>query len=88
MSEAEPSSPSTPPPAPAPYRYRSGTCTCRRCRCRSLFVPIVLITLGVLFFIGEYLPRWDFGELWPVFLIVIGVLKLIEYSASTEGHRG
>ena len=75
--------------APPPYRYRGGgLCGCARCCCRSLLVPVILITVGALFLIGEFVPRVDFGELWPVLLIVIGVMKLVEYTASSEGHRG
>lgn len=79
----------TPEPAPAPYRYRGGgSCGCARCRCRSLLAPVILITLGVIFLVGEFIPRVDFGDLWPLLLIAIGVLKLAEYSASMAGHRG
>ncbi len=63
-------------------------CDCGRCRTRGLLGPIVLITIGGLFLIDEFLPRWDFGDLWPVLLIVIGIMKLLEYSASPAGHQG
>jgi hypothetical protein len=45
--------------------------------------PAVLITLGVLFM----LQNFSHGFQWPVLLIVIGVVKILQYSASTEGHR-
>lgn len=38
----------------------------------SLIGGLVLITLGAIFFADEFIPRWDFGDLWPVLLIVIG----------------
>ncbi|MBI4462197.1 MAG: hypothetical protein HY653_04750 [Acidobacteria bacterium] len=63
-------------------------CDCSRCHCRGLLAPVVLISIGVLFLIGELVPRLDFGDLWPVLLIVIGVMKLLEYSASPVGHQG
>jgi hypothetical protein len=50
--------------------------------------PAILITVGMLFMISEFVRRVDFGDLWPVILIVIGVIKLLEFSASTEGHQG
>ena len=50
--------------------------------------PVILVTIGVLFLIGEYSGRYTFGELWPVILIVIGIVKLLESTASTEGHTG
>jgi len=48
--------------------------------------PVILITIGALFLIGEFSSRVSFGELWPVILIAIGAVKLLEASASTEGH--
>ena len=43
---------------------------------RSLFGGIILITLGILFLIDRLIPQINFGELWPVILIVIGILIL------------
>ena len=73
----------TPPPQPS-GKY----CPCARCRSRGLMGPAILITVGVLFLIPQFVHRLDFGDLWPVILIVIGAVKLFEYGASTEGHRG
>ena len=50
--------------------------------------PVIIITLGVLFLAGEFVRGVDFGDLWPLLLIVIGVMKLIEYSAPLTGHQG
>jgi Domain of unknown function (DUF5668) len=61
-------------------------CNCPRCRVRGLMGPVILITIGVLFLVGQYSSRYSFGELWPVILIVIGAVKLLESTASTEGH--
>lgn len=61
-------------------------CPCPRCRCRGLVGPVMLITLGVLFLIAQF-TRWDFRDLWPVILIVLGVLKAVEYAAPMTGHR-
>jgi len=33
---------------------------------------LILITLGVLFLVNQFIPALDFGKLWPVILIVIG----------------
>ncbi len=63
-------------------------CSCARCRMRGLMGPVILITLGVLFLIGEYSGRYSFNELWPIILIVIGAVKILESTASTEGHTG
>jgi hypothetical protein len=63
-------------------------CTCARCTVRGLMGPVVLITLGVLFLAGKLNWGLSFGQLWPALLIVIGLVKLAEAMASTEGHQG
>ena len=40
----------------------------------NLIAGIVLITLGALFLIARFIPRIDFADLWPVLLIVAGIL--------------
>jgi Domain of unknown function (DUF5668) len=62
-------------------------CHCPRCRARSVLGPVVLITLGILFLITQY-GRYSFSELWPILLIVIGVVKVWEATASSAGHLG
>jgi len=63
-------------------------CTCARCRMSGLMAPVILITIGALFLIGQYSGRHAFWQLWPLILIVAGLVKLIESTASTEGHIG
>jgi hypothetical protein len=60
-------------------------CPCMHCRVRGLVGPVMLITIGVIFLIGEH-TRYGFGELWPVLLIVGGVLAFCQSMASREGH--
>jgi hypothetical protein len=50
--------------------------------------PAILITAGVLFFIGQYNWDYSFWRLWPVLLIVIGIIQVLAATASTEGHVG
>ncbi len=38
---------------------------------------LILITLGILFLIDRFVPCVNFGDLWPVILIVIGITMLI-----------
>lgn len=38
---------------------------------------LILITLGILFLIDRFVPQVNFGDLWPVILIVIGITLLI-----------
>lgn len=60
-------------------------CTCARCRIRGLMGPVMLITIGAIFLVGEY-TRYDMGELWPVLLIVAGVILFAQSVASSAGH--
>jgi hypothetical protein len=39
--------------------------------------PVVLIVLGVLFWLDQS-DQISFGRTWPVLIILIGVMKLIE----------
>lgn len=42
----------------------------------SLWGGLILIVLGILFLAGRFIPRINFGDLWPVILIVIGVVLI------------
>lgn len=69
------------------YVERLACCNCARCRTRGLMGPAVLVTLGVLLLLSEFhVARFHYT--WPVILIVIGLVKVLIASASTEGHRG
>ncbi len=79
------------PPAETPAAPQSGghvRCYCSRCRMRGLVAPVMIITAGFLFLVDQFVPGIRFGQLWPVFIIVLGVLMLLQSSASAEGHRG
>lgn len=65
-------------------RWRN--CGCAHCRTRGLMGPAILITIGVLFFVGQYSWQYSFDRTFPIIIIVIGVVKLISDTASTEGH--
>jgi hypothetical protein len=62
-------------------------CYCPYCKIRGLMGPLMIITVGVLFLIGEY-TRFSFLELWPILLIVAGVVLTAQSLASKEGHLG
>ncbi|NCA85065.1 MAG: PspC domain-containing protein [Clostridia bacterium] len=51
----------------------------------SLVAGIILITLGGLFLAGQFIPRINFGDLWPVMLIVVGIL--IIFGSTRSGRR-
>ncbi len=42
------------------------------------FWGAILIGLGVIFFINEFVPAFDFGKIWPFILIGIGVYILFK----------
>ncbi|HUO14606.1 MAG TPA: DUF4097 family beta strand repeat-containing protein [Verrucomicrobiae bacterium] len=79
------SSPVMPPPPVAPLPPR---------RHRSFAGPFVLITLGVIFLLGNlHMVSWRrlgvlFAHYWPLLLILWGILKLIEHhQAQRQGMR-
>lgn len=60
-------------------------CQCDRCRTRGLMGPAVIMAVGVMWLLDE-MGRTDWGHSWPILLIVIGVIKIIQNNASTNGH--
>jgi hypothetical protein len=60
-------------------------CQCARCRSRRIMGPAMLLTVGFLFLL-ESLHVANFGRTWPVILLVVGGVKLLQGSASTADH--
>lgn len=60
-------------------------CQCARCRARCVMGPVVLITIGVLGLLDS-VGHLGWGRTWPIILLVIGGMKLLAGSASTDGH--
>jgi len=62
-------------------------CSCTRCRARCITGPAVLVTLGVLLLLDNLnVPGAGFGHTWPLLLIAIGLIKVLQVNASTYGH--
>jgi len=61
-----------------PEQNRSKSRHARGARGLGLTGPILLISLGIMFLIGQFVPEWGVGKTWPVILIVIGLAKLLE----------
>ena len=40
--------------------------------------PVLLIILGVMFLLDQFVPTWGINKTWPVLLVVIGVFKLLD----------
>jgi len=62
-------------------------CNCDRCRMRCIMWPAILVTLGVLFLMDN-LNGPGFERTWPLILLVIGAVKLLQSNASDAGHVG
>ena len=42
--------------------------------------PMLLIVIGILFLLNNLYPgMFRFGKMWPVILIVVGLVKVIDY---------
>jgi hypothetical protein len=62
-------------------------CQCARCRMRRIAGPTIVFTIGVLFLLNNlHESNLGFHRTWPVILLVVGALKLLQGSASVEGH--
>jgi hypothetical protein len=66
------------------YKYNPA-CGCSCCRRSGLTGPVMMVTIGTLFLIANY-TRFDFHDLWPVILIVLGGLMFLRPSSSRAGH--
>ena len=67
------------------YR-RNRFCPCMRCRMNCMMGPAMLVTLGVLFLMENY--HMTRGSTFvAVLLLVCGGVKLLQSTASNEGHQ-
>jgi DUF4097 and DUF4098 domain-containing protein YvlB len=70
------------PQPPFDYRYY------RRHRSRSIAGPIVLVAVGVAFLLGNMHVispgriAWLFATWWPLLLILLGVIRIVEYGVA------
>lgn len=70
--------PTAPPaqPAPAPYPVPqpvTGHRGAREARNGGMMGGVILIVLGGIFLVSQFVPGIDIGKLWPLILIAIGV---------------
>ncbi len=54
----------------------------------SLTIPVFLIALGGVFLVDQFVPGWGFGRTWPVLLVVLGVLKLVDSTRPPRPPEG
>jgi hypothetical protein len=72
------------------YRQRERAqriCTCGRCSTRWLMGPAMVLTTGVLFMM-QSLNIAYIDRTWPAWILVVGIVKLVQSSASSAGHVG
>ncbi len=62
-------------------------CTCARCRMRGLMGPLMLIAIGAIFLLGRF-TSFGFIKLWPLLLVLAGVVLWLQSTASGAGHTG
>ena len=54
----------------------------------SLTGPVILVAIGVMFLVDEFVPGWGISKTWPVLLIVMGVLKLVDSARPPRAPDG
>lgn len=47
-------------------------------RSKKVFGGIILICIGVLFLLDNFLPHFHFSDYWPLILVVIGIALIIK----------
>jgi hypothetical protein len=65
----------------------SQTCACGRCRTRWLMGPTMVLTTGVLLLLSTTTPI-GLDRTWPAWILAVGVVKLLQSTASSDGHIG
>jgi hypothetical protein len=68
-----------------PVYRRNRNCPCARCRAHGLMGAGILVTVGVLLLLHTN-RILDFGQTWPVLLLVVGAFAFLSHSASIENH--
>jgi len=63
------------------------SCQCARCRTRWLMGPALVLTTGILLLLQSTNVA-EIDRTWPAWLLVVGIVKLIQSSASSAGHVG
>jgi hypothetical protein len=72
------------------YRNRERSqaiCGCGRCSTRWLMGPAMVLTTGILFLLHT-MDIADLDRTWPAWILVVGIVKLLQSSASSVGHVG
>jgi len=69
------------------WQRSTAACPCTRCHTRWLMGPSIVLLTGVLLLLHTT-DVADLGRTWPAWILVVGVIKLVQSTASSEGHVG
>lgn len=69
------------------WERTSRICTCARCRTRGIMFPSLVTLTGVLLLLDTAHVA-DMDRTWPAWILAVGVVKLVQSTASSEGHIG
>jgi len=69
------------------YERSRRTCDCGRCSTRWLMGPAMVLTTGILLLL-DTMNIAELHRTWPAWILVVGIVKLVQSSASSSGHVG
>lgn len=69
------------------YERSRRICSCGRCSTRWLMGPVLVLTTGILF-LFHTMDIADLDRTWPAWILAVGIVKLLQSSASSVGHVG
>jgi len=69
------------------WERSKATCVCGRCRTNWLMGPSLVLTTGVILLLSTAAVA-PLDRTWPAWILVVGVVKLLQSTASTAGHVG
>jgi Domain of unknown function (DUF5668)/B-box zinc finger len=69
------------------YERARHSCGCGRCMARCMMGPALVLTTGILFML-QSMGIADIDRTWPAWILVVGIVKLLQSSASSVGHVG
>ena len=69
------------------YERAQRKCGCSRCVTRCIMGPVMVLTTGLIFLLDS-MNIASVDRTWPAWLLAVGIVKLLQSSASSEGHVG
>jgi hypothetical protein len=69
------------------YERSRRICACGRCSTRWLMGPAMVLTTGILL-LFQSMGIAELDRTWPAWILVVGIVKLLQSSASSDGHVG